>query len=225
MDAVSKGVLDAGHTVPVYWYGKSKVASLFGSGPINGSDAQQTLAWIYRGGGLELVNALGSGVLETRAFLALGPVEGVPRFLGRIDAHALAVERLDARPLGHDPERKVAGPERLVQLRAILDRIHAAGVVHWDLRARRNVLVDRGGRVFVIDFASAVRLRPGTLRHRLLFPWLRLVDESAYLKWKSLLAAGPYTAEEQAFVDRHRFWRSLWFHRREAWRGQWRRRS
>ncbi len=58
MDAVNKGVLDAGHNVPVYWYGKSKVASLFGSGPINGSDAQQTLAWIYRGGGLELYNEL-----------------------------------------------------------------------------------------------------------------------------------------------------------------------
>jgi len=57
-DAVSKGVLDAGHTVPVYWYGKSKVASLFGSGPINGCDANQTLAWIYRGGGLELYNEL-----------------------------------------------------------------------------------------------------------------------------------------------------------------------
>ena len=58
MDAVSKGVLDAGHTVPVYWYGKSKVASLFGSGPINGCDAPQTLAWIYRGGGLELYQEL-----------------------------------------------------------------------------------------------------------------------------------------------------------------------
>ncbi|MCW5635771.1 MAG: TRAP transporter substrate-binding protein [Rubrivivax sp.] len=58
MDAVSKGVLDAGHTVPVYWYGKSKVASLFGSGPINGCDAHQTLAWIYRGGGLDLYNEL-----------------------------------------------------------------------------------------------------------------------------------------------------------------------
>ncbi|MBI2960210.1 MAG: twin-arginine translocation signal domain-containing protein, partial [Betaproteobacteria bacterium] len=58
MDAVSKGVLDAGHTVPVYWYGKSKVASLFGSGPINGCDAFQTLAWIYRGGGLELYQEL-----------------------------------------------------------------------------------------------------------------------------------------------------------------------
>jgi TRAP-type mannitol/chloroaromatic compound transport system substrate-binding protein len=58
MDAVSKGVLDAGHTVPVYWYGKSKVASLFGSGPINGANADQTLAWIYRGGGLQLYNEL-----------------------------------------------------------------------------------------------------------------------------------------------------------------------
>ncbi len=58
MDAVAKGVLDAGHSVPVYWYGKSKVASLFGSGPINGCDAQQTLAWIYRGGGLALYQEL-----------------------------------------------------------------------------------------------------------------------------------------------------------------------
>ncbi|HSA88276.1 MAG TPA: TRAP transporter substrate-binding protein [Burkholderiales bacterium] len=58
MDATSKGVLDGAHTVPVYWYGKSKVASLFGSGPINGMDAHQTLAWIYRGGGLQMYNEL-----------------------------------------------------------------------------------------------------------------------------------------------------------------------
>ena len=58
MDATSKGVIDACHDVPVYWYGKSKVASLFGSGPINGCDAPQTLAWIYRGGGLEMYNEL-----------------------------------------------------------------------------------------------------------------------------------------------------------------------
>ena len=58
MDATSKGVLDACHSVPVYWYGKSKAASLFGSGPINGMDAHQTLAWIYRGGGQELYDEL-----------------------------------------------------------------------------------------------------------------------------------------------------------------------
>ncbi len=58
MDAVHKGVLDAGHSVTVYWYGKSKVASLFGSGPINGNNADQNLGWIYRGGGLALYQEL-----------------------------------------------------------------------------------------------------------------------------------------------------------------------
>jgi len=57
-DAVSKGVLDAGHQVPVYWYGKSKVASLFGSGPINGANSEQMLGWIMRGGGYELYERL-----------------------------------------------------------------------------------------------------------------------------------------------------------------------
>ena len=50
MDATSKGVIDAGHQVAVYWYGKSKVASLFGSGPVSGCDAAQTLAWIHKEG-------------------------------------------------------------------------------------------------------------------------------------------------------------------------------
>ena len=72
MDAVSKGVLDGGHSVPVYWYGKSKVASLFGSGPINGCNADQTLAWIHKGGGkemyAELLQKLG---LDVVGFFAL----------------------------------------------------------------------------------------------------------------------------------------------------------
>jgi TRAP-type mannitol/chloroaromatic compound transport system substrate-binding protein len=57
-DAVHKGVLDAGHQVTVYWYGKSKVASLFGTGPVFGQNAHQGLAWIYYGGGQELYNEL-----------------------------------------------------------------------------------------------------------------------------------------------------------------------
>lgn len=49
MEATSKGVIDAGHQVAVYWYGKSKVASLFGSGPVSGCDAAQNLAWRWAG--------------------------------------------------------------------------------------------------------------------------------------------------------------------------------
>ncbi len=57
-DAVHKGVLDGGHQVCVYWYGKSKVASLFGTGPVFGQNAHQGLAWIYYGGGQQLYDEL-----------------------------------------------------------------------------------------------------------------------------------------------------------------------
>ena len=57
-DAVHKGVLDAGHQVSVYWYGKSKVASLFGTGPVFGHNAHQGLSWIYYGGGQEMYQEL-----------------------------------------------------------------------------------------------------------------------------------------------------------------------
>lgn len=57
-DAVHKGVLDGGHWVCAYWYGKNKAASLFGTGPVFGQDAHQTLAWIHRGGGKELYQEL-----------------------------------------------------------------------------------------------------------------------------------------------------------------------
>jgi TRAP-type mannitol/chloroaromatic compound transport system substrate-binding protein len=58
MDAVHEGVLDGGHHVTVYWYGKSKTASLFGTGPYWGWNAAQGLAWIHHGGGQELYNEL-----------------------------------------------------------------------------------------------------------------------------------------------------------------------
>lgn len=58
MDAVSKGVLDAGHHVSGYWYGKSKVASLFGTGPVSGATPEIGLSWIYVGGGQQLWDKL-----------------------------------------------------------------------------------------------------------------------------------------------------------------------
>src|SRR6185295_15834281 len=50
-DAVHSGVLDGGHGVTVYWYGKNKAASLFGTPPSMGWDSHSLLAWFYHGGG------------------------------------------------------------------------------------------------------------------------------------------------------------------------------
>ncbi len=58
IDAVSKGVLDGGHHVSGYWYGKNKSASLFGTGPVSGATPEIGLSWIHAGGGQELWNKL-----------------------------------------------------------------------------------------------------------------------------------------------------------------------
>ena len=57
-DAVHRGVLDAAHYVPAYWYSKSKSASLFGTGPCFGWSSQEVLGWINYGGGQELFDEL-----------------------------------------------------------------------------------------------------------------------------------------------------------------------
>jgi hypothetical protein len=63
-DAVHSGVLDGGHGVTAYWYGKNKVASLFGTPPSFGWDAHSMLGWFYYGGGEALYNELINNILK-----------------------------------------------------------------------------------------------------------------------------------------------------------------
>jgi TRAP-type mannitol/chloroaromatic compound transport system substrate-binding protein len=64
IDAVNDGVIDAAHTVPVYWYGKHKAASFFGTGPVFGGSATTMLAWFHSGGGKELYRELTQDILN-----------------------------------------------------------------------------------------------------------------------------------------------------------------
>ena len=72
MDAVNDGVLDASHTVPVYWYGKSKAASLFGTGPVWGGSATTMLSWFYEGGGAELYRELTQDIMGLNIYGFMG---------------------------------------------------------------------------------------------------------------------------------------------------------
>jgi TRAP-type mannitol/chloroaromatic compound transport system substrate-binding protein len=101
-DAVSKGVLDAGHQVPVYWYGKSKIASLFGSGPINGANSEQMLGWIMRGGGYELYEKLLKKLnLNIKGFFAFPmPTQPLGWFKKRAPKTELDLKGLKYRTVG-----------------------------------------------------------------------------------------------------------------------------
>src|SRR3979409_1411632 len=58
LDAVSKGVLDGGHGVLVYHYGKNTALALWGSGPGYGMDANMLLAWHKYGGGKQILQKI-----------------------------------------------------------------------------------------------------------------------------------------------------------------------
>jgi TRAP-type mannitol/chloroaromatic compound transport system substrate-binding protein len=72
-DGVHGGQIDAAHTVTVYWYGKHKAASLFGTGPVFGFNANEGLGWIYAGGGKELFDELQTQImkLNVKSFFAM----------------------------------------------------------------------------------------------------------------------------------------------------------
>lgn len=147
---------------------------------------------------------------EVAAYGWLDGVPGVPAFVGRVDPLALAIECIDGERLASAALRPEDGPRHVAQLRAILDAIHARGVVHNDLRGSENVLLRRDGGLAVIDFAGAMRLRPGGIAHGLLFRLLAVADEAAFLKWKGLIAPGSYTRADEAFLRRFERWRVLW---------------
>ena len=72
-DGVHGGQIDAAHTVPVYWYGKHKAASLFGTGPVFGFNANEGLGWIHNGGGRELYEELQTQIMKVniKSFFAM----------------------------------------------------------------------------------------------------------------------------------------------------------
>jgi TRAP-type mannitol/chloroaromatic compound transport system substrate-binding protein len=78
LDAVSKGVLDGGHGVLVYHYGKQTALALWGSGPGFGMDANMLLSWHRYGGGKELLAKLYESVGANVVSFPYGPMPTQP---------------------------------------------------------------------------------------------------------------------------------------------------
>lgn len=125
--------------------------------------------WIVR-------NTLGRYLLrrECTAYRAAGEVEGLPRFLGRIDRFALATAWIDARPLAHCSSQEIPAGF-FDRLQSLVEQIHGRGVALADLH-HRDVLVSRCGAVHIVDLAAAwtTGAHPGRLR-RAIFE--RLCDQ------------------------------------------------
>jgi TRAP-type mannitol/chloroaromatic compound transport system substrate-binding protein len=78
LDAVSKGVLDGGHGVLVYHYGKQNALALWGSGPGYAMDANMLLSWHKYGGGKELLEKIFASISANVVSFPYGPMPSQP---------------------------------------------------------------------------------------------------------------------------------------------------
>ena len=92
---------------------------------------------------------------EYRAYSYLGPMPCFPGFLGRIDADALAVEKIDGIDLALVSDAATAREVYLEQLSEAMRRFTDLGFLHLDARSRKNVLVRSDGQVVFIDLAGS----------------------------------------------------------------------
>jgi hypothetical protein len=129
---------------------------------------------------------------EARAYALLGRVRGVPRFLGRIDRRAIALDYVAGRDLGSLRRGDLPGAF-FDDLDHLLAEVHAAGVAHGDLH-RHDVLQGRDGRPYLVDFSTSLVAGPGAgpLR-RFLFDQMCRADRraAAKLRRRLLPGAGP----------------------------------
>jgi serine/threonine protein kinase len=161
---------------------------------VRGEDGELVVVKDYGPRGALVRRTLGRWITgrELRAYAALADSPGVPRLHGGIDSLAFALEY---RP-GVLLSRSLAGrlpDEFMSELGQAIRAMHARGVVHLDLRHRSNLLAGEDGHPVLIDFASALCFRPGSLMARTLLPLLARIDLGALRKWEERLgpAGGP----------------------------------
>ena len=137
---------------------------------------------------------------ETLIYGEIDGLAGIPRYLGRVDGLAFAMERIDGCESGEVPHGSLSAGF-FERLKEIVLCMHARGIFHGDLRQRKNILVGPGEQPFLIDFASGLRLPRDSAPGR----FFAQTDLSGVAKLKRKLAPKLLTEEDIRLLKLDRF--------------------
>lgn len=160
-------------------------------------DGVQVVVKDYRDSGRLMRALIGPWLVRREEYLyrLLQGSPGVPRLIGRVDRHALAVEHISGHNCDHYRHGELPD-EFFSRLRTVVEAMHARGVVHCDIRNRRNIVVGPDAHPYIVDLASAFTSRGflGPAR-RFLFERFRLDDLRGVAKAKYY--CGTVTEQEE----------------------------
>ena len=132
---------------------------------------------------------------EFRIMKQLEGIEGIPQVVGMVDGDGFLMEYVEGHRLPSLKENDLV-PEFFERLERLMRTMHARGVGHGDLR-RKNVLVTREFQPYLVDFATAFRVRgQGNVVSRWILAKYRRIDEATLLKLKQHFMPQHVTAEE-----------------------------
>jgi serine/threonine protein kinase len=122
---------------------------------------------------------------ERAVYERLAGVPGIPKFYGAIDNNCLIIEYISGPSLRAHEAQLGDRAAFFDALLATLERMHAAGVAHGDLKRKDNTLVGPGEQPYIIDFGIAcIRRAGGGPVNRLWFDWMQQMDYNAWTKLK-----------------------------------------
>jgi RIO-like serine/threonine protein kinase len=141
--------------------------------------------------------------LVKREYAVLRHLEGIPgspRAYAIVEKRALLLEYIEGKTINKFKAGEL--PDRVYERLADLVRaMHQRGVVHLDLRQRKNILI-AGEQPWLIDFANAMKGR--------LTSTLQAIDVSALLKFKARNWPHLMTAADREALRSHKFLRKFW---------------
>lgn len=152
------------------------------------------------------VRLIGGLLIAWEAFIyaKLDGISGIPKLLGQPDRYTI----LTAFMGGENLRETTRTPDAAYfeKTAAIIRQMHARGVVHLDLRNRRNYGLDPAGDPYLVDFASALYI-PWP---RLLLRLLGRLDWLGFVKVKGKLAPELLSTDEHQAVRTGETLSSIW---------------
>ncbi len=141
---------------------------------------------------------------EGSIYAALAGVQGVPRWLGRVECGGYAIEFIEGRPLDHQPPPPKGFFD---ELRELFDAVHGRGVAYCDSNKRSNILIGPDDKPWLIDYQLSFTADgwPWPIRslRRAAFDYMCGKDIYHIYKHKRRIAPDELTDEELA-ISRQR---------------------
>lgn len=155
---------------------------------------------------------------EAEVYERLAGIPGIPAFHGLIDGKYLVLEYVPGASLRQKQHELADRDAFFAALLQTLEKMHAAGIAHGDLKRKDNVLVDPDERPYLIDFGTAcIRFEHGGRLNARWFEAVKQMDLNAWIKLKygrrpHNLPSGERLTEADAAL-----YRELWIERIARW--------